>query len=194
MVAKAILIISLILISINYCYYCNYHTIICIIFTSNYYYYLLSFLKTVITLVSVRIYYFYYCYYNTVIYVISKFFSIFAGFFSTIFGETSGAFLFGKLRRACPGPLRKLRPELSHIISAGRTHVPLPCPRSKTDLLTLEHGIAREPVNRATFQSAGPRAGILKLEDCTASVGSSQTNFNLCFCLGQCLATKTKRA
>ena len=30
-------IISLIFISINYCYYYNYHTIICIIFTSNYY-------------------------------------------------------------------------------------------------------------------------------------------------------------
>jgi hypothetical protein len=60
----------------------------------------------------------------------SKFFFIFAGFFSTIFGEKSGAFLFGKLRRACPGPLRKLRPELSHIISAGCTHVPLPGPRS----------------------------------------------------------------
>jgi hypothetical protein len=124
----------------------------------------------------------------------SKFFSIFAGFFSTIFGEKSGTFLFGNLRRACPGPLRKLRPELSHIISAGCTHVPLPGLRSKTDLLTLEHGIATGPVNRATFQSAGPRAGILKLEDCTVSVGSSQTNFSLCLCLGQCLATKTKRA
>ncbi len=33
-------IILLIFISINYCYYCNYHTIICIIFTSNYYCYL----------------------------------------------------------------------------------------------------------------------------------------------------------
>jgi hypothetical protein len=132
------------------------------------------------------------------VYIKSNFFCIFTGFFSTIFGEKSGAFLFGKLRRAssgaCPGPLRKLRLELSHIISAGRTHVPLPDPRCKTDLLTLEHGIATGSVNRATFQSAGPRAGILKLEDCTASVGSSQTNFNLCLCLGQCLATKTRRA
>ena len=32
-------IISLIFIRINYCYYCNCHTIICIIFTSNYYCY-----------------------------------------------------------------------------------------------------------------------------------------------------------
>ena len=30
-------IISLIFINIHYCYYCNYHTIIPIIFTSNYY-------------------------------------------------------------------------------------------------------------------------------------------------------------
>ena len=52
---------------------------------------------------------------------------------------------------------------------------------SKTELLTLEHGIATGPVNHATFQSACPRAGILKLEDCTASVGSSQTNFNFVF-------------
>ncbi len=59
--------------------------------------------------------------------------------------------------------------------------MPLPGPRSKTDLLTLEHGIATRPVNHATFQSAGPLAGILKLEDCTASVGSSQTNFNFVF-------------
>jgi hypothetical protein len=110
---------------------------------------------------------------NHTLYVISKFFSIFAGFFSTIFGEKSGAFLFGKLRRACLRPLRKLRPELSHIISAGHTHVPLPSPRSKTDLLTQEHGIATGPVNCATFQSASPRAGLLKLEACTVSVGSS---------------------
>ncbi len=32
-------IFSLIFIRLNYCYYCNYHTIICIIFTSNYYCY-----------------------------------------------------------------------------------------------------------------------------------------------------------
>jgi hypothetical protein len=48
--------------------------------------------------------------------VISKFISIFAGFFSTTFlhdfWRKSGAFLFGKLRRVCSGPLRKLRPEL----------------------------------------------------------------------------------
>jgi hypothetical protein len=92
----------------------------------------------------------------------SIFFSIFAGFFFKIFGEKSGAFLFGKLRRACPGPLRKLRQELSHIILAGCTHVPLLGLRSKTDLLTLAHGIATGPVNRATFQSAGQRAGGLK--------------------------------
>ncbi len=105
----------------------------------------------------------------------------FSASFSMIFGEKSGTFLFGKLRWACPGPLRKHRQELSHIISVGHTHVPLPCQRSKTDLLTLEHGIATRPVNSSTFQSAGPRAGILKLEDCTASVGSSQTNFNFVF-------------
>ena len=79
--------------------------------------------------------------------------------------------------RAAP----ELRPELSQSFSAGHTHVPLPGPRSKTDLLTLEHGTATGPVNRAPFQSAGPRAGIFKLEDCTASVGSSQTNFNFVF-------------
>jgi hypothetical protein len=32
-------------------------------------------------------------------------------------------------------------------------------------------------VNRATFQSAAPRAGILKLEDCTISVGASLDEF-----------------
>ncbi len=93
--------------------------------------------------------------------------------FLDVFWRKSGGFLFGKLRRSCPGPLRKLRPELSHIISAGHTHLPLPGPRPKTDLLTLEHGIATGPVNCATFQSAGPRAGISKLEDCTVFVGAS---------------------
>ncbi len=83
-----------------------------------------------------------------------------------------------------------LLPCFSVVFLPERTHVPLPGPRSKTDLLTLEHGIATGPANRATC----PRARILKLEDCTASVGSSQTNYNLCLCLGQCLATKTKRA
>ncbi len=102
----------------------------------------------------------------------SKSFSIFTGFFSTIFGGKSCSVLFRKLRRACPGPLRKLRRPLFHMFSAGHTHVPLPGPRSKTDLLTLEHGIATGPVNHATFQSAGPRASILKLEDCTVSVGA----------------------
>ncbi len=48
-----------------------------------------------------------------------------------------------------------------------------PCLSSKTDLLTLEHGIVTGPVNRATFQSAGPRAGLLELETCTVSVGAS---------------------
>ncbi len=47
-----------------------------------------------------------------------------------------------------------------------------PGQRSKTDLLILDHGIATGPVNRATFQSAGPRAGLLKLETCTVSVGA----------------------
>jgi hypothetical protein len=109
----------------------------------------------------------------------SKIFSIFAGFFSTIFGENPSAFLFGKLRRSCPGPRRKLRRPLSHMISAGDTHVPRPGPRSKTqaDLLTLEHGTATGPVNRETFQSAGPRAGLLKLETCTISVGASPDSF-----------------
>ncbi len=45
----------------------------------------------------------------------------------------------------------------------------------------MEHGIATGPVNRSTFQSAGLRAGILKLEDCTVSIGSSQTDFNFVF-------------
>ncbi len=65
-----------------------------------------------------------------------------------IFGEKSCAFLFGKLRWACPGPLRKLRRPLSHKFSA----VDILQPRSKTDLLALEHGIATGSVNRATFQ------------------------------------------
>jgi hypothetical protein len=55
-------------------------------------------------------------------------------------------------------------------------------PRSKTDLLTLEHGIATGPVNRATFQSAGPRAGLEKLEDCTVSVVPLLTSLVL-FCV-----------
>ncbi len=33
-----------------------------------------------------------------------------------------------------------------------------------SDVLRLEPGIATGPVNGATFESAGPRAGILKLE------------------------------
>jgi hypothetical protein len=81
--------------------------------------------------------------------------------------------------RVCPGPLQKLQRPLFHM--AGHTHVPLPGQRSKTDLLILEHCIATGPVNHATFQSAGPRADILKLEDCTVSVGSSQTDFNFVF-------------
>jgi hypothetical protein len=66
-------------------------------------------------------------------------------------------------------PLRKLRRPLSLMFSA----VLIIQSRSKTGLLTLEHCIATGPVNRATFQSAGPRAGILKLEDCTVSRGAS---------------------
>jgi hypothetical protein len=103
----------------------------------------------------------------------SKNSSIFAGIFSMISGEIFCAFLFGKLRRARPGPLQKLRRPLSHMFSAGYI-LQL---RSKTDLLTQEHGIATGPVNRATFQSAGPRAGLLKLEDCTVSVGASLDKF-----------------
>ncbi len=106
--------------------------------------------------------------------VISKFFSIFAGFFSTISGKKSCAFLFGKLRRARHGPLWKLRRPLSHMISA----VHMLQPHSKTDLLPLEHGIATGPVNHATFHWAGPRAGILKLEDCTVP---HMTVLILCF-------------
>ncbi len=53
----------------------------------------------------------------------SIFFSIFTGFFSTIFGEKSCSVLFGKLRRARPGPLRNLRRPLSHMSSAGHTFV-----------------------------------------------------------------------
>ena len=33
----------------------------------------------------------------------------------------------------------------------------------------LLHGIGTGPANRAPFQSTGPRADIIKLEDCTAS-------------------------
>jgi hypothetical protein len=66
--------------------------------------------------------------------------------------------------------------------------------RAKTDLLTLEHDIATGPVNRATFQSAGPLAGILKLEDCTVSIGASLDSFIFVFVFRQCLAMKTKRA
>jgi hypothetical protein len=64
----------------------------------------------------------------------------------------------------------------------GRAHTcSRPGPRSKIDLLTLEQGIATGPVNRATFQSTGPRASLLVL---------------ICVCVSrrQCLEMKTKRS
>jgi hypothetical protein len=48
-------------------------------------------------------------------------------------------------------------------------------------LLTQSTALARDQVHTASIQSVGARAGILKLEDCTGSVGSSQTNFNFVF-------------
>jgi hypothetical protein len=70
-----------------------------------------------------------------------------------------------------------------------------------------EHGVGTGPaplcLHTASIQQVGARAGILILEDCTGSVGSSQTDFNfvfsaftaillLCFVSHQCLAMKTK--
>ena len=80
------------------------------------------------------------------------------------------------VRETSPGMARAAPETSTSAISYvfGRAHT---CSRpgqlSKTDLLTLEHGIATGPLNCATFQSAGPRAGLLKLETCTVSVGSS---------------------
>ena len=133
-------------------------------------------------------------------------FSPFSPDFSPRFLEKNPAhFCSGNFAGCAPGRSGNF----DRSFSAGHTHVPLPGPRSKTDLLTQEHGIATGPLNRATFQSAALRAGILKLEDCTGSilllqsVGSSQTNFNfvfsalkailiLCFVSQRCLAMKTK--
>jgi hypothetical protein len=55
-------------------------------------------------------------------------------------------------------------------------------PRTKTQLLTLSTALTGDQHHPATIQSVGARAGILKLEDCTGSVGSSQTDFNFVFC------------
>jgi hypothetical protein len=107
-----------------------------------------------------------------------------------ISGEKSWTFLFWNLRRACSGPFQKLRRPLSLMILA----VHILQPRAKTDSLTLEHGIATGPVISATFQSAGPRAGILKLEECTVSVDASLDSIIFVFVFRQCLAMKTKGA
>jgi hypothetical protein len=91
-------------------------------------------------------------------------FSPFSPDFSPRFLEKNPAhFCSGNFAGCAPGRSGNF----DRSFSAGHTHVPLPGPRSKTDLLTQEHGIATGPLNRATFQSAALRAGILKLEDCT---------------------------
>jgi hypothetical protein len=43
-------------------------------------------------------------------------------------------------------------------------------------------GNATGPANRATFQSTGQRAGILKLEDCASSLCHSIHYLNFVFC------------
>jgi hypothetical protein len=91
-------------------------------------------------------------------------FSPFSPDFSPRFLEKNPAhFCSGNFAGCAPGRSGNF----DRSFSAGHTHVPLPGPRSKTDLLAQEHGIATGPLNRATFQSAALRAGILKLEDCT---------------------------
>ncbi len=103
------------------------------------------------------------------LFVISQFNSMFAGFFSTIFWMRILRIL---VQETSPDALRAtLETSTSAISYFLEVHILRL--RSKTDLLTLEHGIATGPVNRATFQSASLRASILKLEDCTVSVGAS---------------------
>jgi hypothetical protein len=45
------------------------------------------------------------------------------------------------------------------------------------------HSNATGQANRATFQSTGPWAIILKLEDCTGTLNLSSHNFNFVFCV-----------
>ncbi len=47
-------------------------------------------------------------------------------------------------------------------------------------MMPSEHGNATGPANRATFQSTEPRAGILKLEDCTGSLWPLNSLFKFC--------------
>jgi hypothetical protein len=116
--------------------------------------------------------------------VISKKFSIFTGFFSKIFGVKSYFFCSRNFTGRAPG--RSGNFDFRYLIcfraKFRRAHACFrPGPRSKTDLLTLEHGIVTGPVNRATFQSAGPRAGLLKLETCTVFIGAQVIILCLCF-------------